>query len=709
MLIQCIGGWIYIAILKAKVVKNNQYWYIVTSKRPHPGAKPKEVILEYIGSTAKLSEWVISRWSNEKSSSAPPENSSSQSLDTIFQSATFKSYIHGSPFALLKTAESLNIINLIDEIFPKKTIHGFSRGTVLVLAAIQRAVHPGSKAEFSKWVPYTSLPYHMNKKLSVLDSQAFWEAMDNISEDDLKEIQVALVKVLLEKHPEIGGILNELHMDYTNYYTFIDSNNKRCTLCARGHNKQGRHDLRQFGLSLVTAFGLAFPLVWRLNNGNTNDKSAFPDIVKQMFETLSLAEVPINENTVIVFDGGSNSEKNFKDMGCHFITNASLSSFKELYDIDIDRYEKIQINDDVYRYACFIENLEFFGCHGNGLLVISDDLYEGQKAELCKQQTEIEAKIAEYNERLKDKQSKLLMSLQKQEKEAANAKLKYQNEQEDLQDLTNAAAQAQENELQAKKSYQNIQKAYKKAVKRGLDQSVLVAMEENMKMAKATWDTAKAISKSSRAAKKKSEKKLQPTALEEFRWDEAIRVRATDELFAGKKKVFLDFSKVVVSEKDNTYFISLSVDDNKKETYMKKYFGKKLLVTTQVQLSAKQILLFYFREWIVEDMFRFTKDKEFISLCPQFHWTDDKIRVHTFICLLSVILVQELYMRIQSAGLTQYSKHSMMTMLETIHDGWIIDKGVDGEEEKREVHRVMEDLDEEQQALWDAITSTILK
>ena len=695
------------AILKSKTVKGKQYWYIVTSKRPYPGANPKEVILEYIGSTAKLSEWVMNRWSADKNSPDLQENHSAQSFDVIFQRATFKSYIHGSPYALLKTAESLNLISLMDEIFQKKTIHGFSRGTLLTLAAIQRAVHPGSKAEFSKWVTYTSLPYHMKGDLSVLDSQAFWEAMDNISEDDLERIQVELVKVLLEKHPEMTGLLNELHMDYTNYYTFIDSNNSRCTLCARGHNKQGRHDLKQFGLSLVTAFGLAFPLVWRLNNGNTNDKSAFPDIMEQMFKTLSLADVPIHEETVVVFDGGSNSEKNLKNLGCHFITNVSLSSFKELYDIDLDQYETIQVNDAVSRSAYFIENLEFFGCQGNGLLIISDDLYEGQKAELCKQQKELETKIAEYNERLKDKQSKLYLSLQKQEKETANKLHQYQNEREDLQDIVNAAEQALENELQAKKGYQDSQKAYKKAVKRGIDPSVQAALEDNLNKAKAIWDTAKAVSKSTRNAKKKYEKKLQAIEPNEFSLDDAIHARVTEELFSGKKKVFQNFSKIIVAKKDGAFFVSLSIDDSEKEKYMRKYFGKKLLVTTQTHLSAKQILIFYLREWIIEDMFRFTKDKEFISLCPQFHWTDNKIRVHTFICLLAVILVQELYLQIQSAGLTQYSKHSMMTMLETIHDGWIIDKAKE-EKEKRQVHRVMEELDKEQQALWDAISSTIL-
>ena len=42
-----------------------------------------------------------------------------------------------------------------------------------------------------------------------------------------------------------------LAYDTTNFYTYIASTNTRNHLAQRGHNKQGRHNLRQVGLSYV--------------------------------------------------------------------------------------------------------------------------------------------------------------------------------------------------------------------------------------------------------------------------------------------------------------------------------------------------------------------------------------------------------------------------------------------------------------------------
>ena len=42
-----------------------------------------------------------------------------------------------------------------------------------------------------------------------------------------------------------------LAYDTTNFYTYIASDNSRNHLAQRGHNKQGRHNLRQVGLSYV--------------------------------------------------------------------------------------------------------------------------------------------------------------------------------------------------------------------------------------------------------------------------------------------------------------------------------------------------------------------------------------------------------------------------------------------------------------------------
>ena len=42
----------------------------------------------------------------------------------------------------------------------------------------------------------------------------------------------------------------------------------------------------------------------------------------------------------------------------------------------------------------------------------------------------------------------------------------------------------------------------------------------------------------------------------------------------------------------------------------------------------------------VEEVFRQTKDDEHLAVRPQYHWTDQKIHVHTFICLLGLLLAR---------------------------------------------------------------------
>ena len=54
--------------------------------------------------------------------------------------------------------------------------------------------------------------------------------------------------------------------------------------------------------------------------------------------------------------------------------------------------------------------------------------------------------------------------------------------------------------------------------------------------------------------------------------------------------------------------------------------------------SDEQILLAYRGQSEVEEAFRQLKDDEHMALRPQYHWTDQKIHVHTFCCLLALLL-----------------------------------------------------------------------
>ena len=118
-------------------------------------------------------------------------------------------------------------------------------GESLVAAMIARACAPRSKRAFADWAKTTYLPELMNFAAADLTSQHFWDQMHAVPVDKLAGIEQELVR-------DVVGIeqlqLKALAYDTTNFYTHIASTNLRPKLPQRGHNKQGRHDLRQMGL-----------------------------------------------------------------------------------------------------------------------------------------------------------------------------------------------------------------------------------------------------------------------------------------------------------------------------------------------------------------------------------------------------------------------------------------------------------------------------
>ena len=67
-------------------------------------------------------------------------------------------------------------------------------------------------------------------------------------------------------------------------------------------------------------------------------------------------------------------------------------------------------------------------------------------------------------------------------------------------------------------------------------------------------------------------------------------------------------------------------------------FGKRILMTDRHSWSAQEIMLAYQGQSHVEEAFRQLKDNEHMAVRPQYHWTDHKIHIHTFACLLGLLL-----------------------------------------------------------------------
>ena len=75
------------------------------------------------------------------------------------------------------------------------------------------------------------------------------------------------------------------------------------------------------------------------------------------------------------------------------------------------------------------------------------------------------------------------------------------------------------------------------------------------------------------------------------------------------------------------------------------YFGLRVLITDRSEWTTAQIVEAYRGQSRVEAAFRDLKDPGMLATRPQFHWTDQKLHVHAFMCVTAYLLVRLLWWR----------------------------------------------------------------
>jgi transposase len=136
-------------------------------------------------------------------------------------------------------------------------------------------------------------------------SQDFWDCFDRIQtgvdgEDELEEAQSRLLAVWQDQ--QLSRRL--LAYDTTNFYTYVASTNRRNQLAQRGHNKQGRHNLRQVGLSYVLDGEQGLSLCHHVYAGNVPDAEEFPVALKRIVALLDRHGIA-RDTVTLVLDKGS--------------------------------------------------------------------------------------------------------------------------------------------------------------------------------------------------------------------------------------------------------------------------------------------------------------------------------------------------------------------------------------------------------------------
>ena len=129
--------------------------------------------------------------------------------------------------------------------------------------------------------------------------------------------------------------------------------------------------------------------------------------------------------------------------------------------------------------------------------------------------------------------------------------------------------------------------------------------------------------------------------------------------------------------------------------------GKTLLFTDRTDWSDEQIVLAYRAQHHVEADFRRLKDPHYLTFRPAFHWTDQKLRVHAFYCVLALLLLNLLRRKLAQAGIP-LSVAKMMDTLTDIREVTLLYTGASGSQ-KPFVRTVLADMDPAQRKIVETL------
>lgn len=558
------------ASIQSKMSRGHKYWYIVESRRVN--GKPRPIVLEYLGKA----ETLLRR------------------LQGISENYTIKSYAHGAVVALLDIAQKLDVPTIINQhiksnrhyMADKPIRHNLTAGITFLLGSIGRACKPTSKDGWWDWARTTSCEYLLRIALSKVDSGHFWDLMDALPVEAIEEIE----SELLRRARRIYHLESDtLFFDTTNFFTYIQTTNLRCTIAQRGKNKQKRYDLRQVGLVMVVTREDYIPIFHVSYNGNMNDTKVFEMVIRKVKERMLALGLELDAHT-LVFDRGNNSKENMaliKNLGLRYVGALTPYQHKALVASGTENLKKVTVGDktiEVYR-----DKRKIWGDERTVLVMISEKLRAGQLRGIYQSLAKKEKELREIADGLK----------------------------------APGARKRDKNKLEAR-----IQRLVKGQFMEGMIDWSLTEKPDG--------------------------------------------------------KLNLDFH--INKERLK------AIEDE---------LGFRILMTNRHEWSIPEIISAYHGQSAVESAFKNIKNPAHLALRPQFHWTDQKIIVHNFICILGYQLASILLREAkQKAGF----KGSMETLLNTLNNvrlSVLLDKP--NKKGKPSVTYKLEEMSEEENTLMEAL------
>jgi transposase len=502
-------------VIEKRRADGRVYYYLVESARVD--GTPRIVSQQYLGSAAEIAEKLAGAHA---------------SVPVRSQHKRF-----GDLAALWSVIERIGMVEVIDQVVPRRADAAASVGTYLALACANRIVAPCSKLGFADWWAATAGPRWVKLPAAALDHRRFWEAMDRLCAADLRTIEADVgARIVAEYGLDLSGPV----LDMTNFATYIDSGNERAPIAQRGNAKQKRVDLRLVGLGLVVTRDGGIPLLSHAYPGDRPDVTAFPLMVEQLTARFAHLAGEVAEVT-LVYDAGQNSATHHDQVeaaGIGFVGSLPPSDHPDLLAIPRTRYRSV--DPDRFPGPTYVTTtVTALGVTRRAVLTHSKTLHAAQS--------------------------------------------------------------------------------------RGFDQTLTKAQQRLAVLA----------DKLARGTARRPHDAVQAeiATICQPRWVADV------------------LTTTLTGDNPADLRLTFTIDTAARKALETRLFGKRILFTNRDRWPVAEVVSAYRSQSGVEDGFRQLKNPHVVSFSPMHHWTDQKIRVHMFSCVLALTIAHLMRRTAEHAGL----------------------------------------------------------
>jgi len=113
-----------------------------------------------------------------------------------------------------------------------------------------------------------------------------------------------------------------------------------------------------------------------------------------------------------------------------------------------------------------------------------------------------------------------------------------------------------------------------------------------------------------------------------------------------KSKKHLALVKYTVSGTFGKVKYSIEINEQEFNTHLDT-LGKSFFLSNHPDMAPLDIVWLYRQQFTVERAFKYIKSPHLLSVRPMYHWTDESIRGHLFICVLGLLLLTLLTRKVQ--------------------------------------------------------------